>query len=84
MTYPRDLHSLSELLLYKVYVRYYRKYYNTFFWLRYCLSSCCWHKTRMHNIFCTPIQQAAEVFTSDIIKLVLPGDPTAHLLYPLP
>lgn len=82
MTCPRDLHSLSELLLYKVYVRYYIRYYNTLFWLRYCLSSCGWHKTDIRNIFCTLIQRTAEVFTSDIITFVLPGDPIAQLLYP--
>lgn len=84
MSCPRDLHSLSELLLYKVYVRYYIKYYKTLFWLRYCLSSCSWHKTDIRNIVCTLIQHTAEVFTSDIIKFVLPGDSIAQLLCPLP
>lgn len=82
MTCPRDLHSLSELLLYKVYVRYYIRYYNTLLGLRYCLSSCGWHKTDIHNIFYTLIQRTAEVFISDIITFVLPGDPIAQLLYP--
>lgn len=83
MSCPRHLHSLSGLLLYKVYIRYYMKWYNTFFWLRYCLSSSGWHKANIHNIFCTLIRSNAEVFTSDIIRSMLPGNPVLQLLYTL-
>lgn len=84
MSCPRHLHSLSGLLLYKVYIRYYMKWYNTFFWRRCCLSSSGWHKANIHNIFCTLIYCNAEVLTSDIIRFMLPGNPVLQLLYPLP